>query len=52
MNKEIPKHLWHHGTCDCCLKKFKLVFHFNYYKQLDKKAKHFRVCESCLPGGN
>jgi hypothetical protein len=41
----IPKFMWHHGTCDCCKEKFIMVFHFGYDTQPDRD---YRMCEKCL----
>ena len=43
--KQIPKVLWHHGTCDCCLRKFIPVCHFGYDTQPERD---YRICCSCM----
>ena len=42
---KLPKILWHHGTCDCCGKKFTLVCHFGYDTQ---PKRDYRMCIRCL----
>lgn len=46
---KIPKILWHHGTCDCCMKRHILVCHFGYDTQ---PIRDYRICENCLKENN
>jgi len=42
---DIPKILWHHGTCDFCKRRLTLVCHFGYDTQPERD---YRLCLTCL----
>ncbi len=42
-----PTEMFHHGTCDRCLKEYTLVYHINYDKPVCLQVS-FRLCLKCI----
>jgi len=44
MKTNIPKVLWHHGTCDMCGQRLILVCHLGY----DNPVDGYQICLRCM----
>lgn len=45
MTVDVPKILWHYGTCDYCGKRLVNVCHFGYDSQ---PKRDYRMCVDCI----
>ena len=43
----FSKSIFHHGTCDICKEKHKLILHYNYDIQREVGVFDFNVCRDC-----
>lgn len=50
VSKTSPRIMWHHGKCDMCGERCKMVLDFGYNKAYFDR--NYRICEDCIDETN